>query len=79
MSILDPKALTKELKIDAKAVGIPSGATEEFIKRTVADATKELEKRSIITEQDLKRVVSKELQKYNADLAYVYRNRDKII
>ena len=31
MSTLNPKTLTKELKIDAKAIGIPPGAAEVFI------------------------------------------------
>lgn len=79
MSTLNPKTLTKELKIDAKAIGIPPGAAEVFIKRTVADAIAALEKKPIVTDQDLKKAVVKELKKYNADLAYVYGNRDKII
>ena len=36
-------------------------------------------KKKIITKRDLERTVVAELKKYNADLAYVYQNRDKII
>lgn len=71
--------IIKELKIDARGVGIPEGAAEAFIERTMKDAKKSLKNRSIITEKDLNRTILKELKKYHADLAYVYENRDKII
>ncbi|MBR3256635.1 hypothetical protein IKG10_03170 [Candidatus Saccharibacteria bacterium] len=79
MSTLDTKAIIRELKIDAKAVGIPVGAAKVFIEKTVKDAVKSLSNKSIITDNDLNRAISKELKKYNADLAYVYKNRDTII
>lgn len=76
---LDIEALKKELKIDAKALSIPSGASNIFIEETIKNTKKSLGRKKIITENDLKRIVSKELKKYNYDLAYVYENRDKII
>ncbi len=76
---LDPSAIQKELKIDAKALNIPPGAAKDFIERAVDSALKSLKNRKIITDQDLKRAVVKELKKYNHDLAYVYQNRDKIL
>lgn len=79
MKDYDETEIIKDLKIDARAVGIPEGAAESFIERTMKDAKKSLKNRSVITEKDLNRVILKELKKYNADLAYVYENRDKII
>lgn len=79
MKKFDAQNLTKELQIDAKALNIPSGAADVFIKRTVAAVQKSLQTKSIITEKDLTKAVAKELKKYHADLAYVYENRDKII
>ncbi|MBR0465627.1 hypothetical protein IJJ02_02470 [Candidatus Saccharibacteria bacterium] len=79
MKDFDETEIIKDLKIDARAVGIPEGAAESFIERTMKDAKKSLKNRSVITEKDLSRVILKELKKYNADLAYVYENRDKII
>ena len=73
------KKLIKTLKIDARAVGIPSGAAESFIEKTLSTVKKELKDKTIITNRDLERIVARELKKYNADLAYVYKNRDKII
>ena len=79
MEYLDEQSLIHDLKVDARALGIPSGAAEIFITRTVKDAQKSFKSKQIITEQDLKRAIVKELKKYHADFAYVYENRDKII
>lgn len=79
MATLDEKTLIKNLKIDAKAVGIPSGAAEIFIAKSLQAAKKSLQTRKIITDKDLERAITKELKKYSTDLAYVYENRDKII
>ena len=79
MEEFDQTKITKELKIDAKALGIPSGAAEDFIKHALKATTKKLSNKKIITYSDLKRTLTKELQKYNKDLAYVYKNRDTII
>ena len=79
MKDLNEKTLIKELEIDAKAVGIPSGAAEIFIEKSISAAKKSLKSKKIITKKDLILAISKELKKYNADLAYVYKNRDKII
>ena len=79
MSAIDIKSLTKILKIDARSVGIPSGAAEVFIDKTLKAAEKSLKSKKIITQEDLDRAITKELKKYNADFAYVYENRDKII
>jgi hypothetical protein len=73
------KSLSKELKNHAKALGLPSGSSEIFIKKSLSAAKKSLKNRKIIPENDLRRAISKELKKYNQDLAYVFENYDKII
>ena len=65
--------------IDARAVHIPPGAAEIFIDHSIATATESLSNKSIVTNRDIKRAVTKELKKYHPDLAYVYQNRDTII
>ena len=72
-------AIKRNLKIHAKALDIPSGAAEIFIDKSITAATKSLNRRKIITENDLTRALVRELKKYHADLAYVYENHDKII
>ncbi|MBQ3353070.1 hypothetical protein IJG89_01850 [Candidatus Saccharibacteria bacterium] len=79
MNTLNTKILTRMLKIDAKAVGIPLGAAEAFIAETLKSVTKATKYKESITDKELKRIIVKELQKYDADLAYVFKNRDKII
>lgn len=69
----------KLLKTDARAIGIPSGAADIFIEKTLESTEKQLQQKTIITDKDFIRIVSKELKKYNTDLAYIYKNRDKII
>ena len=79
MSNLNKTRLKRELLIDAKALGIPTGSAEIFIDRALDATDKNLKNRTIITKNDLKRTLAKELEKYHKDFAYVYRNRDKII
>ena len=73
------KSLRTELKLHARALGIPSGAANSFINEAIAATEKSLAKKSTITSADLTRIVAKNLRKYNADFAYVYENRDTII
>ena len=79
MQEIDEAKIKRDLKIDAHAIGIPSGAAEIFIERTLKDARKSLKKSTIITEKDFNRAITKELKKYHRDFAYVYQNRDTII
>lgn len=79
MQDFDQTKLKRELMIDAHAIGIPSGAAEDFIERSLEAAKTSLSNKTIITSQDLKRAIAKELQKYHPDLAYVYQNRDTIV
>lgn len=79
METFNEDNIKKELKIDAKAIGIPSGAADSFIDLAIKSVKQRLEHKTIITNKDLERAITKELKKYNADFAYVYQNRDKII
>lgn len=73
------KDIESILKSHARALDIPAGSAEIFIKKSLNSAAKTLNKHKITTDADIIRTVSKELAKYNADLAYVYENYDKII
>lgn len=73
------KALRKTLKLHARGLGIPDGSAEIFINETLKTVEKTLKGKSIITANDLDRVIVKALRKYNKDFAYVYENRDTII
>ena len=71
--------LEKDLKLNAKALGIPIGSIEIFITETMKSLEKSLKDKPVITESDLNRLLAKTLKKYNTDLAYVYQIRGKII
>ena len=73
------KSIRSDLKLHARALGIPSGAANDFIEATLISVQKSLAKKSTITSADLTRLIVKNLKKYNADFAYVYENRDTII
>lgn len=73
------KSLQKTLKTHARGLGIPSGAADVFIEKSLQAVEKSLAKKSTITSADLTRAVAKELKKYHADLAYVYQNYATII
>ena len=79
IDIKTQKKLRITLRRHTKALGIAEGAAESFIDLALKATVKTFKNREIITEKDLKRVLSKELKKYNSDLAYVYKNYDKII
>ena len=79
MTEFNETAIKQELRIDARALGIPDGSAELFIKRAYNTAIKKFAHRTLITENDLKTTIANELQKYHKDFAYVYKNRDKII
>ena len=79
MEVFDKKIIKKELMTNAKGLGIPIGAAEIFVDHALKSAEQRLKNKKIITEDDLTRAISRELKKYNAELAYVYKNRDKIV
>lgn len=73
------KSLEKTLKVHARGLGIPDGAAEAFISETIKSVKKTFKDRPLITDQDLKRAVAKELKKFHNDFAYVYEKCDTII
>lgn len=73
------KNIESELKLHAKALNIPAGSAEIFIKKSLQAVEKSFKNRKLITKDDLTRAIAKELAKYHTDLAYVYENYDKII
>ena len=73
------KKLREELLRECKVLGLHQGAAEMMVERVVAAVEKWAKEQTMITQNDLERAVEREVKKYNADLAYVYQNRGKII
>ncbi len=77
--LFSTEELASELKFESRSIGLPDGSIEPIIERVLHAVLIWLEERNIITKNDLERVVSSELDKYSPDLAFVYRNRGKVI
>jgi len=73
------KALQEEILQNALALKIPSGVAEVITAQVAQQVSTWVEKRSVVTMDDVWRRVALEARKYNTDLAYVYQNRGKII
>ena len=73
------KELNKDLIINMKALGIPIGAAEVFADKILQEVSKSIKGKKIITAEDLNRFIATAAKKYNGDLAYVYKNRGRII
>lgn len=71
--------LKQDILNEAKVLGI-AGTTAEMIAERSAEAVEKWMKgRAMVTQEDLSRKIADELEKYNADLAYVYKIRGRII
>ena len=55
------------------------GVAEIFVGKICLKVAERLTKRAAVTTDDLNRFIAEEAEKYNKDLAYVYKNRGKII
>ena len=75
----DEEKLKTEILAEAKKLHIAESTAEMMTDKVVANVSKWAKKRAVVTLDDINRRVATEMAKYNADLAYVYQNRGKII
>ena len=73
------KKLREEILREAKVLNLHSGSAEIMADKVVEKVSKWASKRTDVTKEDLNRVTAKALEEYDKDLAYVYKNRGKII
>ena len=78
-TIFNEKDLQEDLLRTAKVVGLSVGAAEIIVHKITKKVAEHLAKRAVVTTDDLNRFIAAEAEKYNKDLAYVYKNRGKII
>lgn len=78
-TVFNEKDLQEDLMRSAKVVGLSVGAAEVIVGKIVQKVAEHLAKRAVVTADDLNRFIATEAEKYNKDLAYVYKNRGKII
>ena len=63
----------------AKALRLPEGWGEQLSERIAKATDKWIEDKDIVTEDDLQNFICKELEEVSPDIAFAYRNHDKII
>lgn len=77
--VFSEEKLRAEILNVAKSINIPIGMAEPIAREVSRKVAGWIRGRTIITDDDLNMRIAKELQKYNQDLSYVYRNRGRII
>ena len=75
----DEKELEADLLRSARAVGVSVGVAEIIVAEIIKKVKARIAKRAVLTVDDLNRFIADEAERYNKDLAYVYKNRGKII
>jgi 2-phosphoglycerate kinase len=63
----------------ARSTKVAPGWAEQIAERVADDVDKWIANKDIITENDLRKKIIKELDVLCPDIAYVYKNHDKII
>lgn len=77
--VINQENLESDLLNEGRVLGINDNTTKLIAQKVVPKVLKWAEKRVTVTRDDLERKLAKELESYDADLAYVYKNRGKII
>ena len=72
-------ALKKQIINDAKSLHIAEKWAETIAARTVKHVDAWIKGRSTVTEADINRIAHAKLKELNADLAYIYKNRGRIL
>lgn len=73
------KSVKYEVLDEARALGVPEGAAIKIAEKVAQKVEEKNRGKVILTDNDIERAIAKEVKKYNADLAYVFENRGKII
>jgi hypothetical protein len=76
---LSKRKIHEDIKREAKILGLHPGTAEIIADNVVDKVIAWSKKRSMITEDDLNQRLGKEIKKYNADLAYLFESKGKII
>ncbi|MDO4978542.1 MAG: hypothetical protein Q4E47_00065 [Candidatus Saccharibacteria bacterium] len=71
--------LRDEIVSEASSINIPPGTAEIIAKEVIGTLKKWTRERSMITDDDLSDFLVKELKKYNKDLAYLFKQKEKLI
>ena len=73
------RKLISEIMFEARVLNRHFGSAGIIAEKVADEVEAWAKKRTYITEDDITRVASEKLEKYDKDLAYIYKNRGKII
>ena len=71
--------VVKDIVKEARTIDIAPAAAERFAKIVAEKVSKWAEGRGNITQNDLNIQIAREIERFNSDLSFVYKNRGKII
>lgn len=71
--------LVKDILREAKSLGIEQDEAKIYVKIVARKVSDWANERTEVTRRDIDGQISKDISKYNADLAFIYKNRGKII
>lgn len=76
---LTDERIYQEIMREAKVLNMQAGAAEIIAKKVTEAIMKWSKNRAAVTEVDLNQRLAKETKKFNADLAYLFESKSKII
>lgn len=76
---LTDERIYQEIMREAKVLNMQAGAAENIAKKVTEAIIKWGKNRAAVTEVDLNQRLAKETKKFNADLAYLFESKNKII
>lgn len=76
---LTDERIYQEIMREAKVLNMQAGAAEIIAKKVTEAIIKWSKNRAAVTEVDLNQQLAKETKKFNADLAYLFESKNKII
>ena len=76
---LTDERIYQEIMREAKVLNMQAGAAEIIAKKVTEAIIKWSKNRAAVTEVDLNQRLAKETKKFNADLAYLFESKSKII
>lgn len=73
------KALEEDILREARALGRPDGSAKQIANKATKEVENWLDGRKKLTQKDLDLATAQKIAKYDADLSYIFENRDIII
>ena len=71
--------LKEDLFREARALRIHGGFAEQIVEKVLKKVNAYRKTHPVVTKKDIDLLVYRELKKYHEDLAFIYKNRGKII